>query len=87
MGQKIKIGFPPRETVRFAKAVKAVEINVEEVVEANVDVAAAEATMPADLTMIRGKIADSIGDNVFNASLEWPCFPFRSVCANQLYSS
>ena len=62
------MGFTKQQAVRFARAVHAAEVNIDELTEA-VDAGSAQASDPYDLAMIRRSIESSIGEDQFNEDL------------------
>lgn len=65
----VRMGFPRDEAVRFAEAVYNLEADVDTLINRNVDVHQARATVERDLQMIQMKIEDSVGLDGFNRTL------------------
>ena len=74
------MGFSRKEAVRFATAVYAQEVKVEEFVEYHIDVTKAEATVKADLEMITSQICGSVGEDTFNVTLQQKLMATLSLC-------
>lgn len=80
LNKNIQMGFTKQEAVRFARAVHAAEINIDELTEP-VDAASAQATDPYDLAMIRRSIETSIGEDQFNEDLRKKLMAHLVDCA------
>jgi len=65
----IKAGFPHAAAVRFAKAVRDLEADVDHIVLDKVDVRRAQATKEEDLKMIQTNIETTVGQDTFNNML------------------
>ena len=68
MKKAIRMGFPRTEAKHFAKAVQALEANIDQLVS-TVDVTKAQATVDSDLMMIQSKIKATVGQEGFNITI------------------
>ena len=65
-GRRLVMGFSREAAVDFVKAVRSMEVDVDDLVEKSADIRKAQATVEADLIMITKKVAVELGIDKFN---------------------
>jgi len=69
LGKTVSMGFPREAAVAFVEAVRALEVDVDQLVEEKADMRKAQATVQDDLCMIQGRVEETIGMDAFNAEI------------------